>query len=96
MLDLLNLYFPHFLLHSIKALYLTQRDSCWKGAKAFSHFVFSPSKGSMVQQWLLWLWWGEGGGFPLYSFKKERCFSRLKVRNSIVYFNSFKSFSHRF
>lgn len=39
LLDLLNLHFLHFLLHSIKDLYQTARDSCWKGAKTFSHSV---------------------------------------------------------
>lgn len=41
-LDPLNLHFLHFLLHSIKALYLTQRDSCWKAAKALSTLFFPP------------------------------------------------------
>lgn len=60
MLDLLNLHFLRFLLHSIKALYLTQRDSCWKGVKTFLTLFFPPQKGGTVQQWLIWLWWGRG------------------------------------
>lgn len=40
--DLLNVHFLHFLRYSIKALYLTLRNSCWKGAKAFSPTLFFP------------------------------------------------------
>lgn len=54
-LDLLNLDFLHFLLHSVKDLYLTQRQSCWKRAKAFfSLCFFSPFlKRGKVQQRLM-------------------------------------------
>lgn len=55
-LEPLNLHFLNFLLHSIKAFYLTQRNSCWKGAKAFFPLCFFPLKGGMLQQWLMWLW----------------------------------------
>lgn len=73
-LDPLNLHFLHFLLHSIKALYLTQRDSCWKAAKALSTLFFPLNKSVMVQQRLR-----RGGG----DLKKGFC--RLKVRNSFVF-----------
>lgn len=72
-LDLLNLDFLHFLLHSVKDLYLTQRQSCWKRAKAFfSLCFFSPFlKRGKVQQRLMK--GGEGGGdFHCYIQSKSQ------------------------
>lgn len=81
-LDLLNLDFLHFLLHSVKDLYLTQRHSCWKRAKAFfSLCFFHPSlkearcnKGS---------WRGEGGGdFSWVTLQEFHCYIQSKSQHS--------------
>lgn len=75
LLGLLNLHFLHFLFHSIKDLYLTPRDSCWKGAQVVSHFVFftpykvaSCNKGSALAR--RGFHWKKGKGFPSSQARK--------------------------
>lgn len=84
-LDTLNSHFLHFLPYSIKTLYLTQRDSCWKATKALSTLFFPPSEKVACYNKGL-----EGGG----HLKKESSFWGFTVRNTFVHLIPFKHYPY--